>query len=119
MSDLATLVGEDAEHLWNSLKYHKLYYDKDGHVYGIVGAMVEDDMTMLYTMARNNSKFSFSMIKDIFSLYYSMNITLIVDTESRFDSIAKSLTPLGFKFFYVTSESGHEFMYAIHNKEER
>lgn len=117
MTDLAKLVGEEAEHIWYSLPYKKLFY-KDGEPYGMIGINVDEDMAMVYSMAKDNGDFTVGMLKMIIGIYNKMNITLITDNEASFAKIEKTLRPYGFECFVITNELGWKFLYSIHFKED-
>lgn len=114
MSDIAMVVGEEAEHLWMTLKT-KIYY-KDSKPYGILGLAIEDTMIVIYSMAINNGDFTVAMIRDIIKLYNDYNITLITDDNGSFDKIKNVLEKYGFYFFTVDTDSGKTFMYSLHYK---
>ena len=95
MTELAQLVGEDAEHLWAHLDYHKLYY-KDGLVYGIIGITFENDSAVIFSKAGNNEAFTRGMLRDIIKLYQKMSVVLITDQESSFETIRNALDRYGF-----------------------
>lgn len=61
MTDLAKLVGEDAEHLWKWLDYYDVYY-KNGDPYGVIGVKIDDGISFVYSMAINNMKYTKTML---------------------------------------------------------
>jgi len=116
VTDLAKLVGEDSEHLWYSIPYRKLFY-KDGEVYGIIGVKPDGDMSVVYSMAKENGDFTVGMLRTIIRLYKKTDVMLITDQEKSFDKISKALEPYGFECFTVTNEYGMTFLYSIHYKD--
>ncbi len=115
MSELAQLVGEDAEHLWSHLDYHKLYY-KDGIVYGIIGVTFEDSSAVIFSKAGTNEPFTRGMLRDIIKLYKKMSVVLITDQESSFDIIRKALDRYWFVYNYI--DEPMKLMISIHTKED-
>lgn len=114
MTELAQLVGEDAEHLWAHLDYHKLYY-KDGLVYGIIGITFENDSAVIFSKAGNNEEFTRGMLRDIIKLYQKMSVVLITDQESSFETIRNALDRYGFSYYYETEPI--KMMVSVHIKE--
>lgn len=117
MTDLAHIVGEDAEHLWDRLDYYNIYY-KDSNPYGVIGVIIDNGVAVIYSTAINGDKFSIGMLKDIIKLYNKTDIALITDKEYAYGYIRKALEPYGFSFHYAEAESGRKFMYSIHFKGE-
>jgi hypothetical protein len=117
MTDLAKLVGEDAEHLWNSLPYVKTY-NKDGEVYGVIGAGINDNLTMLYFHTVGNGSFTYSMIRDIVKKYNTVDMCVIVPEAMDFYNAERFLSIHGFICYHIEDEAGKKMMYAIHYKED-
>ena len=107
MTELAHLVGEDAEHLWNSLDSHKLYY-KDGLVYGIIGVRFEDNILGVYSRA--NGDFTVGMLRDIIKFYHTTSVLLILDNHNH--HIETLL-----KMYEFTLIHENKILLAIHNKD--
>jgi hypothetical protein len=117
MTDLARLVGEDAEHLWDFLPYKKLYY-KNGDVFGIIGVIEDNGVSVVYSMSNDEDKFSFGMVRDIRKMYDNLNLALITNKEYAYGHIRNTLEPYGFTFHYAELDNGQKFMYSIHIKGE-
>ena len=113
MTELAHLVGEDAEHLWNSLDSHKLYY-KNGIVYGIIGVRFEDNILGVYSRA--NGEFTVGMLRDIIKFYHTTSVLLVTDQKSAFEHIQKALSRYDFSFYF--EEKPMPMMISIHIKEK-
>ena len=115
MTELAQVVGEDAEHLWMAMDLCKVYM-KHGKPYGVIGVMKDEstDMLVIYSMALNDGKFTNGMLKDIIKMYRQSNITLITDREYAFEYINKALEPYGFQSFVIDSSTGSRYLYNLH-----
>lgn len=118
MTDLARLVGEDAEHLWEYLPFKKVYY-KDGEPWGVLGTYLDNNLTVIFSMA-NDDMFTIGMFRDILKMYHNMDIALVTDTEEKFDYIKELLSPYDFIFSIGEVEpNGRKFLYSIHYKEDK
>lgn len=115
MTDLAKVVGEDTEYVWLSLPYSKVFY-KDNEPYGVIGVRVDENMAMIYSMAKENGKFTVGMLRTIIGMYRKLDVTLITDSADAFGYIREALAPYGFEFFHIHSDTGKEFMYSLHYK---
>ena len=113
MTDIAKLVGENAEHLWDYLPNKKIYY-KDSAPWGIIGTFYDDGVTVIFSMA-NDNMFTRGMLRDIMKLYNQLDIALVSDVESKFDYIKGLLDPYDFTYRIVDAEHiGRKIMYAFH-----
>ena len=115
MTELAKVVGEDTEYVWLSLTYLKVFY-KDNEPYGVIGVRTDDNMAMIYSMAKDDGKFTVGMLRTIIGMYKKLDVTLITDSPKAFGYIREALTRYGFEFFHIHSDTGHEFMYSLHYK---
>lgn len=113
MSELAHLVGEDAEHLWEACDSYKLYY-KDNFVYGVIGVRVEDNILGIFSRA--NGDFTVGMLRDIIKFYHTTSVLLVTDQKDSFEHIQKVLSRYNFSFYF--EEKPIPMMISIHMKDK-